>query len=287
MNAAAASTFTRVTTAWAGRAAASVIERGTTRTGEGAQMSTAVTARSAARVAVGLLVGAGIGITGAQAAVADADPSPTSTQYPPPEEPTLTADVLQPICDGDVPYLRYAVTATGTDSDSLTLTWINPAGEDVVLTGLPLSGRVLWPGAVADTDGTPIDWPGWRLEDGVWVEGDEYDWVRPSVDVLFQVNPEMTATAAYPPSSPSCATDPPGVPPSSPPDGADPDPGETVGAPVPGEAAPPGPQEAAAPGAGFLPQTGAEVAGLVAIAAGLVVVGGVAVAAVRRRRTSG
>ena len=293
VNAGPASTFTRVTTVPARPGAVSVSAASDRPPSEGAQMSTATTARTAARVAIGLLVGAGVAISGASSAAADDDPGPTSpspssTQYPPPEEPTLTADVLQPVCDGDVPYLAYAVTATGTDSDTVTITWLNPAGDDVVLSDLPLSGRILWPGAVTNADGDAVDWPGWRLVDGQWVEGDEYDWVRPSVDVLFHVNPEMTATVAYPPSSPSCATSPPGTPPASPGGDATSEPGETVAAPVPGEAAPPpGSSAGSAPsGAAFLPQTGAEVAALVAVAGGLVVVGGVALAAARRRRSA-
>ena len=74
----------------------------------------------------------------------------------------------------------------------------------------PLSGSVLWPGAVPGPNGRGIDWPGWRqLSDGTWVQGDEFDWVRPTVQVLFQVNPEATVTVSYPPSSPNCLTNPP------------------------------------------------------------------------------
>ena len=68
---------------------------------------------------------------------------------------------------------------------------------------------MLWPGAVPGPNGRGIDWPGWRqLSDGTWVQGDEFDWVRPTVQVLFQVNPEATVTVAYPPSSPNCLTEP-------------------------------------------------------------------------------
>ncbi|GAA1730031.1 hypothetical protein GCM10009809_26970 [Isoptericola hypogeus] len=229
----------------------------------------------AARVALGAVVAAGMGIAGATAAAADTvpSPSPSPTEYVPPEEPSITADILQPICDGDVPYLQYAVTVTGTDSNTVSITWINPGGADVVQSGLPLSGRVLWPGAEVAADGSPLDWPGWRLVDGVWVEGDEFDWVRPSVDLLLEVNPELSATAAYPPSSPNCATNPPGTPPDNPPT----EPGETVPAALPPADAP--------PSSSWLPQTGAEVATLAAVAAGLVAVGALTVAAVRRRRT--
>ena len=202
-----------------------------------------------------------------------ASPSPSVTEdgYVPPEEPTLTAKIFEPICDGDVPYLRYAVVPTGTPNTTVTITWINPSGDDVVMPDLPLSGRVLWPGAVTDASGAPLDWPGWRLENGVWVEGDEFDWVRPSVKVKFKVNPELTAVAAYPPSSPNCKTNP-----DNPPGTTTPPPGETT-TPTPGaETTPPG---------GFLPRTGSEIAPLAASAVGLVAAGVVTVLAVRRRRS--
>lgn len=122
----------------------------------------------------------------------------------------LTVSVLTPICDNDVPKLRYAVVPNGTPNTTVTITWVNPGGADVVQSGLPLSGTVLWPGAVVGPDGKGADWPGWtQLPDGSWVEGDEFDWVRPSVSVNFAVNPELTTTVAYPPSSPNCATNPP------------------------------------------------------------------------------
>ncbi|WP_166850778.1 LPXTG cell wall anchor domain-containing protein [Isoptericola sp. BMS4] len=221
-----------------------------------------------------------LGAVGATSAGAATTPSPGADGYEPPEEPTLTAEIFEPVCDGDVPYLRYAVKATGTENDTVTITWIHPSGADVVQAGLPLSGRVLWPGAEVADDGTPLDWPGWRLEDGTWVVGDEYDWVRPSVDVLFEVNPELTLTADYPPSSPDCATNPPGQPPSTPPEPGDdttPASQSTVPAAVPpGSATPQGPVA--------LPRTGAQVAGLAALAALLVGAGALAVGTVRRRR---
>lgn len=250
-------------------------------------------ARTLPRAALALGLGLAVGVGGAAAATAVESPSPSesTTGYPQEEEPTLEVDILQPICDGDVPYLLYKVTATGTDNTLVTITWLNPSGADVVQADLPLEGRVLWPGAEVAADGSPLDWPGWRLVDGVWVEGDEFDWVRPSVDVKFEVNPELTTTAAYPPSSPDCATNPPGeTPPGETPPGETPSDETTPGdaAPVPGSTEP-GAVPAAAPpggGSGFLPQTGAEVGTLAAVAAGLVVVGAGITLLVRRRRTT-
>lgn len=119
-----------------------------------------------------------------------------------------------PVCDGDVPYLDYEVLAgnlpPGTP-ELVDITFHHPTDPslDVTYLDLPLTGRVPWAGAVVDGDGDPVDWPGWtRTPDGTWVEGDEFDWVRPEVDVEFSVNPSRVVSVAYPPSSPECATDP-------------------------------------------------------------------------------
>ena len=135
-----------------------------------------------------------------------AEPTPT------PVEPALTVLVGSPVCDGDVPYLDYEVDVVGTDSDTLTITFLHPtdAPKNVVYTDLPFSGRVLCPGAVVDAEGMPVDWPGWRFEDGIWVEGDDFDWVRPSVEVRFEVDAAAsTVTVDYPPSEPLCDANPP------------------------------------------------------------------------------
>lgn len=186
-----------------------------------------------------------------------------------PPEPTIELTVLSPICDGDVPYLQYAVDVTGTENNTVTITWQNPGGASVVQSGLPLSGRVLWPGAVVGPDGRGADWPGWSLVDGTWVEGDEFDWVRPSVDVLFQVNPETTVSVDYPPSSPDCATNPPGE--ENPP-------------PPASEVSNPG--TSATPDNPSLAATGATVGLYAAIAAGLAAVGAAIVMLTRRTRKS-
>ncbi|WP_426594360.1 peptidase [Cellulomonas sp. McL0617] len=122
----------------------------------------------------------------------------------------LAVHVITPICDKDVPKLKYDIQAVGSPNTVVKITFLNPNGPNVVYADQPLSGTVLWPGAVVGPDGRGADWPGWRqLADGSWVQGDEFDWVRPDVKVLFQVNPEATVTVAYPPSSPTCATNPP------------------------------------------------------------------------------
>ncbi|MFC8190325.1 LPXTG cell wall anchor domain-containing protein [Cellulomonas sp. NPDC057328] len=151
--------------------------------------------------------------------VASAVPAPTPTptddcqrgvdDYGAPLPCEVVVTTLSPVCDNDVPRLRYVLTALGSSSSTVDVTWVNPGGDDVVYEDQPLDGSVLWPGAVVGTDGTGADWPGWRLEGGTWVQGDEYDWVRPDVTVRFDVNPSTTVTVAYPPSSPQCLTAPP------------------------------------------------------------------------------
>lgn len=108
------------------------------------------------------------------------------------------------VCRGDVPWLDYTLIPEGTPNTTATVTWINPGGADVVQSGLPLSGTLLWPGAVV-ANGKAVDWPGWSLVNGQWVEGDEYDWVRPTVQVLFQVNPETQIAVSYPEATAPCA----------------------------------------------------------------------------------
>lgn len=244
-----------------------------------------ITPRAAVRGAAALGLAGALAVGGATGALADTEPtsepsaSATEEGYSP--DPVLEFEVLNPVCDGDVPYLQYSVVVTDPESPptSVTITFVNPNGENFVLTDLPLSGRVLWPGAVVDADGNPLDWPGWSLVDGVWVEGDEWDWVRPEVEVLFEVNPTATTTVGYPPSSPNCATDPqnPGPSPSTPP-GEDP-PGEDP--PGAAESTPPGTTAATPP---ELPMTGPQLTGLIALAAGLLTAGLLTVVAVRRRR---
>jgi hypothetical protein len=153
-------------------------------------------------------------------------PGTTTTTTAP--GPILRVNFLTPICDGDVPYLSYSASF-GSATVVQHITFINPNGPDVSYFNLPLSGRVLWPGAVVDAAGEPLDWPGWtQLPDGTWVEGDEFDWVRPSVTVELEINPTATAVVAYPPSTPQCATNPPanppapGAPPAAPPGGLPP-----------------------------------------------------------------
>ncbi|WP_167001888.1 hypothetical protein [Mumia sp. ZJ430] len=72
------------------------------------------------------------------------------------------------------------------------------------MTGQPLSGRLLWPGASATE---PLQWPGWELlPDGTYGETDgNFAWTRRGVTVRFDVNPTYSTTVAYPSESSTCA----------------------------------------------------------------------------------
>jgi hypothetical protein len=108
-------------------------------------------------------------------------------------------------CVRDIPYLSYALTFEG--GQSTRITFDNPQGPDVVYENMPMSGRVLWPGA----NDNPPDWPGWIFVDGTWEKGDDgYNWARGTINVTFEVNPTATATVSYPDANAIC-DDPPQV----------------------------------------------------------------------------
>ena len=162
------------------------------------------------------------------------------------DAPTFTFGTLSPTCENDVPYLVYSATVTGTTDTTLDLHWLDAQGtERLVMTDLPLSGEVLWPGAAVDSQGNPTDWPGWVFENGDWVEKDDgFTWAR-TASVFAVVNPtSATVALTYPPPTPTCD--------------ANPDPTEVLGV-----------TQAQAQ----LPTTGSDAGGQLALALGLVVTG--------------
>ena len=77
--------------------------------------------------------------------------------YPPTPEPTLEVEARS-VCVGDVPFLSWDAAhgsdIGAADSDgTVTITFLNPGGADHVLSGQPMSGQVLWPGAEMDAEG--------------------------------------------------------------------------------------------------------------------------------------
>jgi hypothetical protein len=119
------------------------------------------------------------------------------------------------VCINDVPYINYKIEPNfiPASSNPATFTWLN--GDKTVLsaqtiaTGQALEARMLWPGAVLDNAGNPIDWPGWFIQNGEWVQGaDGFEKTRPTAYLVISVNPTDTIALSYPPATPACAASP-------------------------------------------------------------------------------
>lgn len=238
-------------------------------------------------------------------AVADSDPGNDCGEATTPVRSVTVAGGAE--CVNDTPWFSYSVTPSGIADPAglpIALIWWSPeayaardagipaadhaailadgaAQVDTIpypsgwVSGQPLSGVMLWPGASVDSAGNPTGWPGWtQRADGTWFEDPSapfYD-LRGETIVEIRINPTASATTVYPPATPDCAARPP----------------ETVPpAVVPVDnpnAAPPvmvRPAAAAQP----IAATGSEApAALGLIAAGLLAVG-VILSSARRRRT--
>ena len=128
-------------------------------------------------------------------------------------------------CDNDTPWLAYDIDATGLGDDA-TVRFANAGGtaEYRVPAG---SGRLLWPGAVLDAAGNPIDWPGWDQDaDGTWFLNPDnpYLWARQPVSITIEVGSPVAGstrllstadatvygpvTVEYPPAEPTCTANP-------------------------------------------------------------------------------
>jgi hypothetical protein len=101
-------------------------------------------------------------------------------------------------CRDNVPWLDYALQPEGAPDTTATLVWGDPNGTHDTMANVPLSGSVMWPGTQVDTAGQVTDWPGWSLVNGVWVQHDQWDWMRPQVPLTFQATSTATVTVAYP-----------------------------------------------------------------------------------------
>ena len=123
---------------------------------------------------------------------------------------TRTIDVtgFSPECVNDAPYISYNIVPLGfvPTSGNATLTFFdkngNQVGNPVQVTSL--QGRVVYPGATV-VDGVATDWPGWKFENGVWVQDPSDAVLRDGLTIRVQVNPEATATVTYPPATSACA----------------------------------------------------------------------------------
>ncbi|MGC4175643.1 hypothetical protein [Demequina sp.] len=137
--------------------------------------------------------------------------------------PTLEGTVFAAECKDDVPWIVYDVKLNdpyglSTDDGTATFTFTAPGSSETFTKTVPIgNGQFLWPGATATDNGdgtyTATGWPGWALDGDEWVSvGDEnYGWTRDGVDVLIEVNPEMTVHLNYPPPTALCVAGPPEV----------------------------------------------------------------------------
>lgn len=117
---------------------------------------------------------------------------------------------IESVCIGDVPYLGYQVILPeGHEAEGenpVTITFVNPDGDDHVVTGQPLSGTLLWPGASASE---PKMWPGWELVDGEYAQTDgNFAWTREGITIRFDVNPSYSTEVEYPQANALCANPP-------------------------------------------------------------------------------
>ncbi|WP_461471102.1 hypothetical protein [Microbacterium sp. HJ5] len=183
--------------------------------------------------------------------------------------PLLPGEIFSS-CVGDVPYLSYGVTLPeGYEPDSetpVTVTFVNPEGDDYVVPNQALSGKLLWPGASATE---PKMWPGWEIVNGTYVKTEgNFDWSREGITVRFAVNPDYETVLEYPEATALCANPPEqAISPESP---TDPETPATGG-----------------PESGPLAATGGGVSPIVPIAGGALLVMGlaaVALVAYQRRR---
>lgn len=178
------------------------------------------------------------------------------------------------ICDSDTPGLRWSIELDSPlPATGVTLELLDADGHVVVRhTGLGLTGELLWPGVVVDADGAAIDWPGWILQGGTWVQADDgFLWARPTLGIRFLVNPTSPdVTLAYPEPSPTCNAGPSAA---------------TLGDRSP--TTPTGTDPGATAGATSLPRTGVSATGLLLLALALTLAGfGLTIVATGRRRTA-
>ncbi len=122
--------------------------------------------------------------------------------------PFLTV-VATPICVKDTIYVDYTVTPVGVGAPAgVTIDWQKMSGQAVsTLTNMPLTGRLLWPGAAVDSNGNPIAWPGWVFVNGTYQPVN--DGLRPDMRMIFMLNPTSTVVVvSYPPATPACSAEP-------------------------------------------------------------------------------
>jgi hypothetical protein len=209
------------------------------------------------RIAVALGAAAVLAVAFASPAGAGAADDPYEPPDPPPIARALSLQA-GPACIDDGAYVTYSIETIGfqPETDTVKIEWRSIDGDVIATqTESSLSGTIPWPGMVFGDSGEPIDWPGWVEQNGEWVEADDgFQALRPQARVTFTINPTSSVTVDYPPATPTCN---------------------------------PNPPDAAAAAetreTDSLPFTGGDIAMLVAIGAGALLVGWLLYAAGRRR----
>uniref|UniRef100_UPI00404AAE43 Ig-like domain-containing protein n=1 Tax=Fulvivirga sp. TaxID=1931237 RepID=UPI00404AAE43 len=112
------------------------------------------------------------------------------------------------ICVDNSPRLEYNVVAIGFNPNGrVTLRWERLDGTVVLeLTNQPLTGTILWPGSELDANGNMVKWPGWTLENGIWIKIS--DGLRPQLRLRVISTVQNVVTVNYPISTTTCAVDP-------------------------------------------------------------------------------
>lgn len=118
---------------------------------------------------------------------------------------------FESVCIRDTPYLSYTITPvnfTPTSGSVATIVIRRVTDNSLVdtRTNQPFTGTFLWPGAVVDAQGNPIDWPGWEFVGGEWIRVE--DGLRPFLKFEVSVNPVTSTTANYPDPTPECFSGP-------------------------------------------------------------------------------
>ncbi|QIH40022.1 T9SS type B sorting domain-containing protein [Flavobacterium sp. Sr18] len=120
--------------------------------------------------------------------------------------PTMTITTSS-LCLNNTPYVSYTVTPDNfTTTNLLIVKWIDSANNVVAtLTNLPLTGQLLWPGTLRDSNGKTIDWPGWILSNGKWIQGsDGFELTKPAVTMEFSLEIAQSVIINYPSATAIC-----------------------------------------------------------------------------------
>ena len=132
---------------------------------------------------------------------------PVDDEEETPLERTLEVELLTTDCLNDAPFIYYDISTAGfVPSGDITFR-LYDSDDNLVDTIVQssLSGRFVYPGAAVDGNNNGVDWPGWKLENGVWVLDDSDAILRDGLRIEVEVNPSTTASVDYPPASSACA----------------------------------------------------------------------------------